>query len=279
MPPVPPPNPWQPATAAEAPAPAAREPDPFHKRLFGPLVVLGLLLLKFGKFALIAVKAGPVLPMLISVGAYALIWGWKFGVGVVVLLFIHETGHWIQLKREGVQPEKMIFIPFLGAGVVAKKLDDAVAEARVALAGPIVGALGALACVPLYLATDQEFFKALAFFGFFLNLINLIPVPPLDGGNAAAAMSPRMWFVGLGVVLLAVFIIPNPILILIAIVAVFMTYKRWKTRHEGVAGNAAYYSEVKPSHRLAVGVVYIALIAALAIGMDLTFVDKDFRDI
>src|SRR3954449_12857055 len=140
--------------------------------------------------------------MLVSIGAYALIWGWQFAVGFVLLLFVHEMGHVIQLRREGVEASAPVFIPFLGAVVWAKQLGgNALAEARVGLAGPVLGTLGAAACIPLYYATGNNLFRALAFTGFFLNLFNLAPMLPLDGGRAMAAMAPWMWIAGLGVML------------------------------------------------------------------------------
>src|SRR4051812_4186614 len=136
--------------------------------------------------------------MLVSIGAYTLIWGWQFAVGFVALLFVHEMGHVIQLRREGVEASAPVFIPFMGAVVWAKQLGgNALAEARVGLAGPILGSIGALACLPIAAATGNNLFRALAFTGFFLNLFNLLPVLPLDGGRAMAAMTPWMWLVGL----------------------------------------------------------------------------------
>src|SRR5207244_2306971 len=130
--------------------------------------------------------------------AYASIWGWQFAVGFVVLLFVHEMGHVIQLRREGIAASAPLFIPFMGAVVWAKSLgNDAAAEARVGLAGPVLGSIGSALCLPLYSATGNHLFQALAFTGFFLNLFNLLPVTPLDGGRAFAAMAPWMWWVGL----------------------------------------------------------------------------------
>ena len=286
MPPVPPPGPWQPATAPEAPAPAPateKRPDPLHKRLIGPLIVIAALTLKFGKFALIALKGAKFLTtsisMLVSIGAYTLIFGWKFAVGFVALLFVHEMGHYIQMRREGINPGRMVFIPFLGAAITAKSLGgNALAEARVGLAGPILGSLAAAAIIPVAIATDDDFWYALAFTGLFLNLFNLLPVVPLDGGRAMAALSPWMWFVGLAVMITLVFLVPNPILILIALFAMFETYRRWKNRKNGEEGNQDYY-RVKPAHRLAVFAVYIGLIALLGLGMDFTYVERDFNDV
>ena len=173
------------------------------RRFLGPLLVVAALLFKWGKAALLLLPKAKVLTtsasMLVSVAAYALIWGWRFAVGFVALLFIHEMGHYIQLRREGVKPSGMVFIPFLGAAVGARSLGgSALAEARVGLAGPILGSLAAAALLPIAAATDDEFWRALAFTGFFLNLFNLLPVVPLDGGRAMAAMAPWMWFVGFG---------------------------------------------------------------------------------
>ena len=110
-------------------------------------------------------------------------------------------GHYIQLRREGVKPSGMVFIPFLGAAVGTRSLGgSALAEARVGLAGPILGSLATAALIPIAIATDDDFWRALAFTGFFLNLFNLLPVVPLDGGRAMAAMAPWMWFVGFGAI-------------------------------------------------------------------------------
>jgi Zn-dependent protease len=275
---------WLPP-AASAPAPAPAPPPQQRsllRRLAAPLLIGLYALWRVGKWFLLIVPKAKVLTtsasMLVSVGAYALIWGWKFAVGFVALLFVHEMGHYIQLRREGVKPTGMVFIPFLGAAVGTRSLGgSARAEARVGLAGPILGSLAVAALLPIAAATDDDFWRALAFTGFFLNLFNLLPVVPLDGGRAMAAMAPWMWFVGFGAIVLLVFVWPNPILILIALLGGFETYRRWRQRKQGEEGNAEYY-RVKPAHRLAVGAVYVGLIVALALGMDATFVERTFDD-
>ena len=154
--------------------------------------------------------------MLVSIVAYQLLFGWAFSVGFVLLLLIHEMGHVIQLRREGVEASAPMFIPFLGAVISAKSLgEDAAAEARVGLAGPILGTIGTLIPLGLWLATGEDLWRALAYIGFFLNLFNLLPVLPLDGGRAMAALSPWVWFAGFaGLIVLTVFF-PNPILLLV----------------------------------------------------------------
>ena len=282
IPPAPPPGPWDPAPEA-APQPFIEERKPLFKRLLAPLLIVLYAIWRFGKYVLIfGTKAKFLttsLSMLVSIGAYTLIWGWKFAVGFVLLLFIHEMGHYIQMRREGIHPSAMVFIPFLGAAVAAKSLGgNALAEARVGLAGPILGSLAAAALIPVAIATDDDFWRALAFTGLFLNLFNLLPVVPLDGGRAMAAMAPWMWFVGLGAMILMVFVFPNPIIILIALFASFETYRRWNNRRKGEEGNADYY-KVRPAHRVAVFAVYIGLIALLVVGMDATFIERDFNDV
>jgi Zn-dependent protease len=279
---------WLPPGAPQ-PAPAPPQPTPAPpqrsgiRRLMTPVVVALMALLKWGKALLLLLPKAKVLTtsgsMLVSVGAYALIWGWKFAVGFVALLFVHEMGHYIQLRREGVKPSGMVFIPFLGAAVGARSLGgSALAEARVGLAGPVLGSLATAALLPIAAATDSDFWRALAFTGFFLNLFNLLPVVPLDGGRAMAAMAPWMWFVGFGAIVVLVLLWPNPILLLIALLGGFETYRRWKQRKSGEEGNAEYY-RVKRVHRLLVGAVYVGLIVALAIGMDLTHVERTFSDV
>jgi Zn-dependent protease len=279
---------WLPPQPAEPPSPPAwppAGPEPKResplKRLFGPLLLVGALALKWGKAALLLLPKAKLLTtsasMLVSVAAYALIWGWKFAAGFVALLFVHEMGHYIQLRREGVRPSGMVFIPFLGAAVFSRSLGgNALAEARVGLAGPVLGSLAAGALIPIANAADSDFLRALAFTGLFLNLFNLIPMLPFDGGRAMAAMAPWMWFVGFGAMVLLFFVWPNPVLILFILIGAFDLYGRWKNRHEA---RASGYYDVKPRHRVVVFAVYLLLIVGCALGMDASFVERDFGDV
>ncbi len=209
---------------------------------------------------------------LVSVAAYSLFWGWTFALGFVVLLFVHEMGHVFQLRREGVKASAPMFIPFLGAAVMMKSMpDDALAEARVGLAGPVLGTLGAGACLALAEATNSDMLRALAYIGFFLNLINLIPVVPFDGGRAMAAMAPWLWFVGLGALVALLLLVGNPFLLIFVVLGMMETWRRWEARKKGTIEQAAYY-RVSPRNRLLVGAVYIGLIVVLALGMDASHV-------
>lgn len=149
-------------------------------------------LLKLGKFG------GTIISMAVSVGAYAILYPWQFALGLVIMIFIHEMGHVMAAKRKGLPVSAPSFIPFLGALITMKKQpSDAVTEAYVAFGGPLIGTLGALACYGLAVWTHQEILYIIAGVGFFLNLFNLIPVHPLDGGRIVVAITRWLWVVGL----------------------------------------------------------------------------------
>src|SRR5215212_11429246 len=274
------------ATPAESDAAVERgttappaPPKPGWKRAAGVLAAAGVLLVKFGTklkgllFLLPKLKLfSTSFSMLISIGAYALIWGWRFAVGFVLLLLVHEYGHVLQLRREGIKATAPMFIPFLGAFVGMKEMPpDAAAEARVGLAGPVLGSLGCLVPLAIYLATGSEMFLALAFVGFFLNLFNLMPVLPLDGGRAMAVLSPWLWVLGFAMLIGATIAFPNPIMPLILILGGFETFRRFRARR---SPESQRYARVPPRTRAAVAAVYAGLAVALAIGMDLTFVAR-----
>jgi len=276
------PQPW--LTSPSTAPPRAPEPDlpelpqrpeepsaPVRKRTLGPvLAAIAAFFAKFKAILLLLPKlkllstAGT---MLVSLAAYAVIWGWRFAAGFVVLLFVHEMGHVIQLRREGVKASAPMFIPFLGAVISARSLgDNATAEARVGLAGPVLGTIGAAVCLLIWRETSSDFWRALAFVGFFLNLFNLVPVVPLDGGRAMAAMAPWMWFVGLGAMVALAFAYPNPIILLIVLLAGLETYKRWKVRRAGGSEQQTYY-RVRAVDRALIAAVYLSLVAVLVAGM------------
>jgi Zn-dependent protease len=277
-----PPPPPEPAPEAAPAGPAPAQPQSARSRgITGALIAAGAVILKFGAKLKALLLLAPKLKllttsgsMLVSIAAYSLIWGWRFAVGFVALLFVHEMGHYIQLRREGVRPGGMVFVPFFGAAVWAKSLGgNALAEARVGLAGPVLGTLGSAAMIPLAHATGNELFNALAFVGFFLNLFNLAPVLPLDGGRAMAAMAPWMWFVGFAAMIAAAIFFPNPVILLILLLGGMETWRRWRARKSADPEQQAYYA-VKPVHRLMVAAVYIGLIVVLAVGMSETFVAR-----
>lgn len=260
---------------ADQRAPFEEPKRSWRKRLAAPFVALIALLAKLKALLLLLpnvklfTTAGT---MAVSVAAYSLLWGWTFALGFVVLLFVHEMGHVIQLRREGVKASTPMFIPFLGAVITARTLGkNAAAEARVGLAGPILGGIGSAVCLVIWRLTGNDFWEALAFVGFLLNLFNLLPVTPLDGGRAMAAMAPFMWFVGLAMMVAFLFLthFQNPIVLLFILIGAMDSSRRWKLRREGGEEQQAYY-RVRPMTRVMVAVVYLALIGLFVVGMNAT---------
>jgi Zn-dependent protease len=242
------------------------------RKLAAPFVAFGFLILKFGGLLLklkVVTTAGS---MLVSIAAYTWIWGLPFAIGFVVLIFVHELGHVIELRRQGVRASAPLFIPFLGAVIGMRELpDDAWKEAKVALAGPILGSIGAAVVWVAAEANGSDLLMALAFTGFILNLFNLIPIVPLDGGRAAAALHPVIWLLGLLLMVGLVVVSPNPILIIIVVLGAFELWRRWRER-----GERAEYYALAAWQRATVAVVYIGLIAVLAVAATATHVERTF---
>ena len=251
------------------------------KKFLGPIAIAVIAFASKAKAILLLLPKIKVLStsatMLVSIAAYSLIWGWSFAAGFVILLLVHEMGHVIQLRREGIEASAPMFIPFMGAFVAAKSMgDDAGAEARVGLAGPVLGSLACLVPLAIWQATGNEFWQALAFVGFFLNLFNLLPVLPLDGGRAMAALSPWVWVRRLRGLVALTFAFPNPIMILILLLGGMETCHRFKARN---TPESKAFHDIPRSTRIGVAVVYLGLAALLAFGMSETFLERDFSDV
>jgi Zn-dependent protease len=255
---------------------------PWIKRTLGPAVAaIVAFLAKFKAILLLAPKlklfttAGT---MLVSIAAYTVIWGLPFAFGFVVLLLVHEMGHVIQLRREGIRASAPMFIPFLGAVITSRSLgENALAEARVGLAGPILGSVASAACILVWQLTGNDIWRALAFTGFFLNLFNLIPVSPFDGGRAMAAMAPWMWLLGLALMVGLIFALHSAFILLFAVLGGLDSWRRWQQRRQGGEEQQAYY-RVKPAHRVIVAVVYLSLIALLVVGMQATHLQRSIPE-
>ncbi len=220
-----------------------------------------MMLLAAGKLGKILLTGGT---MLLSIVTYALFYGWPYAVGLVALIFVHEMGHYVAARKRGLDVGAPTFIPFLGAWIALKdKPHDAETEAYIGFAGPFVGTLGALACYFLARSYDSSLLLALAYSGFFINLFNLIPLSPLDGGRITAVISPRLWLVGVPILIGLFFLRPSGLLIIIAILAAPQVMRAW--RYDPTAPeNAAYYG-VSQEHRFTYGAYYLALVAFLAV--------------
>lgn len=200
--------------------------------------------------------------MIVSLGAYALAYGWKFALGFIVLLFAHEMGHFIAARQRGLNVGAPTFIPFVGAWIEMKDMPhDAETEAYVGFGGPFIGTLAALLCYFLGRYMDSPLLLAIAYVGFFLNLFNLIPISPLDGGRITAVLSPRIWLAGIPVLLAWFYWRPSPMLILVVIMALPQVLKAW--RYSAAADDVAYYA-VDAEHKLTYSVYYLGLTGFVA---------------
>jgi Zn-dependent protease len=273
--------------------PQPPEHEPIHpgsgrrsvlKRIGGPLAAIAVVAVNLAgklKALLFLLPKAKFLTtsgsMLVSVVAYQLIFGWPFAVGFVLLLLLHEMGHVIQLRREGIQASAPMFIPFLGAVISAKSMgDDAAAEARVGLAGPILGTVATLVPLGLWLATGDDLWRALAYIGFLINLFNLLPVLPLDGGRAMAALSPWVWFAGYAGLIALTIAFPNPIMILVLLFGGFESWRRWKQRN---TPEAQAYHDIPTRTRVLVATTYLVLAALLAVGVAETFFERSLSQV
>jgi Zn-dependent protease len=220
-------------------------------------------LLLFGalKFSKLFATAGT---MILSIAIYATIFGWPYAVGFVALLFVHELGHYIAARQRGLNVGAPMFIPFVGAWIQLKEQPRTVeTEAYVAAAGPFLGTLAAFACYFLARATGEGLLYALAYAGFFINLFNLLPLAPLDGGRITAIISPRVWLVGAPLLVALAFWRPSPMLILIAILAAPHVIAAW--RFDPKKAEAAGYYVASTAEKIEYGALYIGMTALLAI--------------
>lgn len=220
-----------------------------------------LALLAAGKLGKLLTTGGS---MLVSVFAYSLVYGWRYAAGFVGLLLVHEMGHYIAARRCGLDVGAPTFIPFVGAWIQLKdQPHDAKTEAYVGFAGPLVGTAGALACYFLARQDNSALLLAIAYAGFFLNLFNLIPLSPFDGGRITAVLSPRLWLLGVPILVALFFYHPSPMLVLMAALAAPQVVKAW--RYDPASPENAAYYRVDAETRFTYGVYYLGLAAFLAV--------------
>src|SRR6266851_148428 len=263
---IPPPPMYQPGADIPADSPHHYSPAPSRRTSGG--IGAGLLAAlaaawAYGKYALLFLvkfKAfGTLISLLISFGGYALFWGPWFAAALIVMIFVHEMGHVVEIRRQGMQATAPIFIPFLGAAIFQRSHPtDALKQAQIGIAGPIAGTIGATAAFALYGSTHIEVFLLAAWLGFFLNLFNLIPVWQLDGAWIVAPVS--KWFQAAGyavVAALALFHVVSIFLIVIALLGVPTLVQRFRN------ADNPYYTSVPTSARWALGAAWLALVLYL----------------
>jgi Zn-dependent protease len=222
-----------------------------------------LLLLKAGKLGKLLLTGGT---MLLSVIAYSWIFGWPYAVGFVALIFAHEMGHYVAARRRGMNVGAPTFIPFVGAWIQMKDMPhDAETEAYVGIAGPLAGTLAALACFYAARNYDSQLLLALAYAGFFLNLFNLIPLSPFDGGRVTAVVSPKLWLLGVPILIALFFYRPSPLLILMALLAAPQAWKAWKSLRGELSEEERKYYLASAEARYSYGALYLGLAGFLAV--------------
>jgi len=151
-------------------------------------------------------KIKTLISMVVYLATYAYFYGWKFAVALVYLIFVHESGHLFAAKKLKLPTTPAVFVPFVGAFIGMKERPkSAKDEAFLAYMGPLFGLLAFLPAIPLYLYTKEPFWAFVIMLGSIINLFNLIPMSPLDGGRIAAGISTKLW--GVGLVLLLVYAI------------------------------------------------------------------------
>ena len=249
------------------------------KKAVGPIAAALALIAKFFaklkffvlpllKFLPLLLKSGGT--MLLMVWVYAVMWGWKFGVGFVLLLLVHECGHLLVAKKFGLKVGAPVFIPFMGAFIALKEAPrNAWMEACVGIGGPMLGSAGALVCNFLGEAFNAPVFIALAWFGYMLNLFNLTPVGILDGGRIVSAMSRWLWIPGFALLVWFGWKHPNFIVWLVVLASLPRLVSLFRKRTE----EEQHYYEVTPAQRWTMSLLYFGLVALLILGMQLASKD------
>jgi Zn-dependent protease len=251
----------------DSPAPPA-EPKPSKLKqlearggILGTIATAVILLLKVAAPVL---KVAPFLPkllvtggsMLLSIWLEALVFGWAFAVGIVLLIFIHECGHAFAARQRGLAFSFMLFIPFMGAMVAHKRGGrNVVEDAYIGIMGPVFGTLAGFACLGVYAVTGGRFWIAMAHVNFMLNLFNLLPMAPLDGGWITPVFSPKLLAAG---IVLLVFVAPsNPIIWVLAILSLPRIIGHWKGHPEDP------YFRVTSAVRWRYAIAYLGLVGIL----------------
>jgi Zn-dependent protease len=223
------------------------------------LIVLLISLAKAAKLGKLFLTSGT---MLLSVFAYSWVFGWPYAVGFVALIFVHEMGHFVAARKRGLDVGAPTFIPFVGAWIQLKEMPhDAETEAFVGISGPIAGSIAAAL---VYLAaryTGSELLLALSYAGFFLNLFNLIPLHPFDGGRITSVISPKIWLIGVPILVALFLWRPSPLLVLVALLAAPKVWEVIRGQHDS---KGAYY-QTPAATRASYAAQYLGLVMVLAI--------------
>lgn len=222
---------------------------------------IGLFLLSSGKYIVSVLKfgkfGGAILSMAITIGAYAILFPFGFAVGLVVMILIHELGHVAAAKHKGLPVTAPVFIPFLGALIMLKRHPrDAVTEAYIAYGGPLLGTIGAFATLWIGIRWEEPLLVVIANIGFFLNLINLLPIHPLDGGRISTAVTRWLWLVGLVGGLFVVYYLRNVLFFIIWAMFAWELYQKYiRNKGKGKRFEFTFRYEIPVERMIALGMM------------------------
>ncbi len=207
--------------------PAGKKKDKTgNKTILGSLGVLGVLALKF-KFYLMAalkmlsfIKVGWILSPILTIGFYAVLFGLPYAAAIFVILVIHEMGHWVWMKALGLEPKMPVFLPFIAYVAMTKLPPDEATRAWVAIAGPLVGGVGSVLLFWFGVQNNNSWMMAAGNTGFFLNLFQLVPAMPFDGGFIIKAISKWLLIPGVAILIGLTVLFKSPLLFFIAIISI-----------------------------------------------------------
>ena len=267
---VPPPPPQYPVTSdipPDSPQHYSPAPSSGNRSLLGGIGAALLAVWGFVKYGLLIAFKIPafatIVSLVVSFGGYALFYGPWFAASLVAMILIHEMGHVVEIRRQGMQATAPIFIPFLGAAIFQRSHPtDALHQAQIGIAGPIAGTVGATAAFALYGATHSPVLLIAALIGFYINLFNLLPVWQLDGAWILAPVS--KWFQAAGYLMIGVgglffHQLLSPLIIIIAVLGIPSLIQRFRE------ANNPYYTSVPTGARWAMGFAWLALVIYLGV--------------
>ena len=267
---VPPPPPQDPVTSdipPDSPHHYSPAPSSGNRGLLsgiGAALLAAWGFLKWGLLIAFKIPAfATLITLAVSFGGYAIFYGPWFAAALLAMIFIHEMGHVVEIRRQGMKASAPIFIPFMGAAIFQRSHPtDALKQAQIGIAGPIAGTIGATAAFALYGATHSPILLLAALIGFYINLFNLIPVWQLDGAWILAPVS--KWFQVAGYALIGVgalffHTLVSPLIIIIALLGVPTLIQRFRE------ANNPYYTSVPTAARWAVGFAWLVLVIYLGV--------------
>jgi Zn-dependent protease len=256
----------------------------FRRVASGALFAIGVILLKLKALLILMIEQGRLLivnpfegfsawqfavaggSMLVTIAAYATQYRIGLVIGFVVVTLVHEVGHALVIRAKGLRTGWMVIIPFIGGATMPSDTPrNAFDDAQIGLAGPIAGTFASLVALQIYKWTNDPLYLLIAFVGFSIQLLNLLPLGLLDGGRISGAITKWMWVIGGAALTYKTISHPNVLLILVLLLAAFQVYASI------VREESEEFYRVTGSQRAAVAVAYFSLVIFLGHQALMTF--------